>query len=410
MALLLESWLFIKKYNLYHLILSTFPLFAQAQNWQQVSDFAGVQRDDAVSFVIGDIAYCGTGNMPWGIGTVDFFGLDLTNDIWFSIASLPIGEERQYACGFSTNENGFVFGGYSAGSFYNDIWMYDPILDSWLEKTPLPSVGRSGSSCFVIGDTVYIIGGKTATDYAIDEVWAYNMVTDNWIQKNDFPFGTIWRSSATASPDKGYLIFGKDSSLNYSDVLFEYDFSSDTWIEIAQFPLTGRIYSSLNFFNNQLLVIGGLDSLSNSYNDFWKFDLTDGSWTQLNSIPSNGRRGGVSFVSNSSIYYTTGIDASNQRLKETWKNDNPLIVFGEEGQEISIYPIPTSEILTVKIPDTKKEIGITIFNINGEVVFEDSAILNQSEIKLDVTSFKVGIYFIVVKNQDQIYSATFVKN
>lgn len=402
----------IKKNKIYSLVLLIIPVFAHSQTWHQIADFPGVQRDDAISFVIGDTAYCGTGNMPWGNGTIDFYSLDLNSDLWSSVASLPAGEERQYACGFSNHEFGFVFGGYSAGNFINDVWMYNPIANSWIEKTPLPSVGRSGSSVFVIEDTAYIVGGKTSTNYATNEVWAYNMMTDTWIQKSDFPFGTIWRASATSSANMGYLMFGKDANLSYSNTLFEYNASNDTWAMVSEFPLNGRIYSSLSFFNNTLLVIAGLDSLNNSYNDFWKFDLNTDAWIQLNSIPSSGRRGGISFVSNSAIYYSTGIDATNQRLKETWKNTNPLIIFDYESANVTLYPNPSSDYVYLHFTSNNinyesQEFKLAIYNTLGEIV-QQRLYLDATN-PIDLSYLEGGRYFLTLKNSDFYYTTTLIK-
>lgn len=39
-------------------------------------------------------------------------------------------------------------------------------------------MGKSGATCFVIGDTVYIFGGQSVQSDAIDEVWAYSFLVD----------------------------------------------------------------------------------------------------------------------------------------------------------------------------------------------------------------------------------------
>ena len=88
-----------------------------SQNWQNIQDFSGTERDDAVSFTINNQAYCGTGLSPWFAEFADFYSFDFNTQSWTSIASLPIGKERQYATAFSNDTLGFVFSGNKGNVF-----------------------------------------------------------------------------------------------------------------------------------------------------------------------------------------------------------------------------------------------------------------------------------------------------
>ena len=295
------------------------------QDWAQVSDFPGVHRDDGTAFTIGDTAYFGTGISPWFTTQKDFYGLDLSTDEWFTIASLPDGKERQYAVSFADEQKGFVFGGYNGNDFLNDLWKYNPVTNSWVEMTSLPGSGRSGSTCFVLNDTAYIIGGKTANEIAIDEVWAYAIGSDSWIQKNNLTFGNRWRASATQTDTKGYLMFGRDEVDHFHNELLEYSPATDTWTQVSNFPIIGRSHASMHAIGDELLIFFGRDSLNNSHNDLWTYNIIHQSWNLLSGLPSVGRRGGMSIVSNQNmIYYATGLNGQNQRLKETWKYHESL--------------------------------------------------------------------------------------
>lgn len=298
-----------------------------AQNWQQLDDFPGVARDDGASFTVGDTAYFGTGLTPWWAPTGDFFGFDLSNETWFSIASLPTGSERQYATAFaSSTHKGFLFGGHDGANFLNDLWTYDPSTDSWQTLSPLPSTGRGGASCFVFNDTAYIVGGKNAQNQALDEVWAYSISSDTWIQKNNFPFGGRWRSSATTLNNFGYLLFGKDENEHFQNELFAYDPMQDSWTQISTFPSSGRSHAALFSMNSKLFASFGLDSLNHSHNDLWSYDLNSDLWQSLPGVPTVGRRGGMSISTQNGFYYVTGIDEADQRLTEVWKYHPSLFV------------------------------------------------------------------------------------
>ncbi|MGZ3931564.1 MAG: Kelch repeat-containing protein, partial [Bacteroidia bacterium] len=233
----------------------------QAQTWQQIPDFPGVERDDGVAFVINGKGYCGSGFKTGYSLTADFYSLDLSNNTWSVAASLPAGQERQYACAVSYSGKGYLFGGYNGG-YFNDLWCYDPALNSWTQLNSKPGAGLSGSSCFVIGTVMYIIGGTNASTYASSEVWSYDFASSAWAQKNNLPFNGCWRASAAALNNKGYLIFGKDVNLRFRKELYEYDPGADNWTLKGNFPNAGRVYASMQNVNNQLTVFAGLDTLN----------------------------------------------------------------------------------------------------------------------------------------------------
>jgi N-acetylneuraminic acid mutarotase len=382
-------------------------LSCHSQTWQQIDDFPGLQRDDATSFVIDNIAYCGAGH-PSGIPcATDFYALDMDTDTWQSIASLPVGKDRQYAGGFSHNGMGYVFGGHCSGSFLNDLWQYDPLSNSWTEKTAMPATGRSAMVCFVIGDTAYIACGKTATDYAIDEVWAYNLVNDSWIQKTNFPFGKRWWACGTSAGGKGYLMHGKSDLLAYSTGLYEYDPGSDTWSALPDFPMPGRSHSRMIFFNNDLLVLTGWDSLGDSHSDMWRYDLADGVWDQLAPIPGIGRHGGICFGNNTHIYYSTGLDQFNTRLKETWKNINPTVIDEAVSSDLIVYPNPATNFVMLQWnPSQDLNIkNIIVYDLTGRAVMHLESPI-ETPYLVDVSTLQTGWYSLVIMTEAAVFTQT----
>lgn len=373
-----------------------FPLFATAQTWSALDDFPATERDDGVGFVIGDKAYCGTGLTPWWAELNDFYTFDLSNDSWSAIAPLSDGEERQYASAFTNGNEGFVFGGLAGGNYKNDLWQYNPEEDEWIPKTALPATGRSGSTSFVIGDIVYLIGGRNDTSNALDEVWAYDMTNDSWSQQDEFPFGGRWRASGITINGKGYLIFGRDENGYFRKNLVEYDPEEDDWSIVGTFPEFGRTHAAIQAFGDQLVFFGGIDSLQTAHNDYWRFSLTDLSWQELTPLPDNGRRGGISFVYNNVFYYTTGIDTENERLRETWKLDNPTSVVDFTNEtEFQLFPNPASDFFTINLQaNFSGPVYCTVYDSGGKVIRKMMHINSPAEI--DASEWKPGIYFVHV--------------
>jgi N-acetylneuraminic acid mutarotase len=385
-------------------LLVSLQLFSQ--NWQKIQDFAGTERDDAVSFTINNQAYCGTGLSPWFAEFADFYSFDFNTQSWTSIASLPIGKERQYATAFSNDTLGFVFGGNKGNVFLNDLWMYNPTNNSWTQKTSLPAVGRNGSCSFVINNIAYIVGGKTANNTFLSDVWAYDIHNNQWEQKNDFPFGNFWRSTSKSIGNFGYLIFGADSFGNYSNRGYKYFAENDSWEFINEFPLTGRTYCSMEKLYNQLYVIGGVDSSFNYQNDFWTLDLENNLWTQLQSINTLPFKGGISFSVGNEIYYSTGINNQNIRLKETWKISNPTnLIDNNTNNHIVVFPNPTNN--NVELNSIKKILSIKLTDSTNKIVWSNKQPSNFFQINL--TDFDIGIYFFKIETDTEIVQKKIIK-
>jgi N-acetylneuraminic acid mutarotase len=373
-----------------------------SQHWQETVDFPSFKRDDGVVFVIDNIAYCGTDISPWWALFRDFYSLDMSTDLWASIASLPTGKERQSACSFSHKGKGYVLGGFNDSVFLNDVWEYHPLSDTWIEKSPLPAVGRGGSSCFVLDGTAYMIGGKTSSDSIMNDVWAYNIEDDSWQQKSNFPSGGSWRASAVALNEKGYLVFGINEHLSYSNRLYDYDPRLDSWSLLDPFPGAGRSYAGFVAIDNQLLIVAGLDFLGNSHNTMWSFNIDASVWKELDSIPSIGRREGLCFNNSEAVYYSTGLDDNDIKLKETWKNTNPTLRTDIKKSEskVLVFPNPSkgdlkfyfdSQLLNMKYI-------LEVFDYQGRRVLEKELLSGEERITLSCLDNGIYLFRLVFEN------------
>jgi N-acetylneuraminic acid mutarotase len=391
------------KFKLNLLFLFTYQL-SLAQFWQASTDFIGTARDDGASFVIQNKAYCGTGLQIGWSTTRDFFAMDLNNDSWTQVASLPIGKERQYACGFSDGNKGFIFGGVNSGTYLNDIWVYEPISNSWTEKTPLPSSGRSGAASFVLGNKAFILGGISADNVYSDEVWEYDLTTDNWTQKNNFPFGALFRASACSLNGVAYLLFGRNQNSQVSNQLYEYDLSTDNWSLKASFLLDGRTYGTLFPFGNHLVTLFGMNSSGELMNDAWSFDLSNNTWTELTSLSASGRRGGFCFNSSSEIYYTSGVDTIN-RTTATWKFSELFLSLNEKVKNPTITYNSEKKELIVSFSDPMKH--FQLLDLKGSIILQEKN-LNTTN-TFDLSAYDTGIYILQIQSGKSSYNTKFLK-
>src|SRR5690606_5011746 len=114
--------------------------------------------DDAAAFAVGSAGFVGTGLTVGFAWSKDFWKYE--NGAWTQVADFG-GTERQYAATFTANGKGYLFGGIDINTLYvNDLWEYDPLLNSWTQKTPMPAIGRSGAAAFALNNIGYVGTGR----------------------------------------------------------------------------------------------------------------------------------------------------------------------------------------------------------------------------------------------------------
>jgi len=280
-VLLIGSALFF----LYSCTKSTSSTSTLIGNWVKRSDFDGVARSEAVSFVIGDTAYITTG-YDGSVRLVDTWKYDVANNYWIQRADFP-GAARSSASGFSTTTKGYVTTGFNGiiklkdtyeynpalntwtkkadfggtarvdavgfgitdkgyvttgndGNDLKDFWMYDPAADTWTQKVSLGGSKRSGAVAFVYKNIGYVVTGIN-NGQAVNDFWAYDPTADKWTEKRfitnvstdtyDDSYTTIVRSNAAAFVvgDFAYVCTGENGSI--LKTVWEYNFSNDTWLQ-----------------------------------------------------------------------------------------------------------------------------------------------------------------------------------
>ncbi len=361
-----------------------------AQDWNQIADFTGDSRDDASTFTINSQVYCGLGMNAGFSCTLDFKIFDLNTETWTNGISLPAGNERQYANGFSHNGFGYIFGGISSNATYlNDFWKFNPVNSTWNSLPDLPSLGKAGAVSFLINDTVYVIGGKTNGGIISNEVWAFDLIQEQWIQKGNLPIDGIWRGVGFSWNNQGIIGLGKLNGGNMNTGFYQYLPDSDSWQLINQFNLEPTTYSTFSQIGKFGFIYGGMLENQSYSNQFLRIDLETWETSILTDFPAAARRGGVSFAGSNDFYITTGV-STVARLKETWKASYILGIEDEKATEnVKIYPNPLNNWMVI---ESEIEIqNIEIRDVSGKLIESKKVNSNHIEIPIDLEN---GIYLV----------------
>ena len=87
------------------------------------------------------------------------------------------------------------------------------------------------------------------------------------------------------------------------------------------------------------------------------------------------------------IFSTTGI-----------KEPNMLISKGE----INVYPNPATNQITIAYPQQKEEGDIHIYNMLGQIVYDDKLAKGSSQTKLSIQHLKAGLYKVIIREKGMI--------
>lgn len=266
--------------------------------WIPKADLGGVGRYGAISFVLNDKAYVGTG--VDGVADIlnDLWQYDPLTNAWIQKANIPVG--RYGAVGFSLMGNGYVATGFSNSQYLDDVWKYIPSSNQWVQKNDFPGSLRYYSTAVAneTFQTAYLIGGYPESN----DVWYYLPGSDTWVQLGNFP-KTIY--GAVGFLLEGYLCVGSGvQNGSYSGDFYYYDPQSYQWYYLTTMGGTPRSAAVAMVIGSNAYVGTGNNS-DTPLNDFWRYNFNTG-WHQAFNFPAEARYSAQAFVINGTGYLATG--------------------------------------------------------------------------------------------------------
>lgn len=183
--------------------------------WTQKANFTGAPRREAVSFVIGNLAYVGTGYSAGGLKK-DFFAYDPSTNSWEQVSDFA-GTPRRAAVAFSMDAYGFVGTG-DDGTLCQDFWMYNPQTDLWIQKANFPGGARSGACGWAAFPVCYLGTGEDANHNFHKDLWEYNYFLNSWTQRADLPGPGRKNAIAFYLDGWGFIGTGYNNGAFYEDL------------------------------------------------------------------------------------------------------------------------------------------------------------------------------------------------
>ena len=314
--------------NIGFLLASTTLVFGQ---WVKKSDFPDGVRTAAVSFVIGNDAYVGTGRNNNDAVLRDFWKYNSVSDTWVEIASLPAeAAAREGATAFSIDGKGYIGLGSNgkqsgAAKFYKDFWRYDPATNQWEAIAEFPGRDRKNGVSFVINGQAYVGAGRwfvTTDSNYLEDFYAYDPATGQWTTKEKVPQQGGASGVAFVINDVGYFGTGKyyvngASRDTNKDDLFSYSSEEDKWTNtITENSILFREEATAFVVDGKAYIGGGLN-----HKDFVVYDPIKNTLKDTVTFISDteGKRANmISFVINGTAYAGLGDRGTKAKQADIW--------------------------------------------------------------------------------------------
>lgn len=288
-------------------------------NWIRRSDFEGLARGYASSFVIGEKAYV-FGGYDGKKRLDDIWEYNASQGYWTQKATFP-GVPRSSAFTFATANKGYIGTGYDGEKYYNDFWEFDPATNEWTQKADFKGSARYGAIAFYINGVGYAGTGFDG-NYLMD-FYKYDPQTDTWetgvsIQGSKRSFATNFLI------DNHVYVVGGWNNGEYVRDFWMFDPASQSWIEKAYiYDRTDDDfdddYSTIARLNTVSFVLDGYGYLATGEtgglnSNTWEYDPRTDRWTERTSFEGSARCAAVGFAINNRAYVLTGRSGSSGGL------------------------------------------------------------------------------------------------
>ena len=366
---------------------------------------------------------------------------DIQTNTWEKGKSLPA--KRGYFGADTIKGKIYLTGGLTDNWIVEkSMYVYDPVLDEWTEKASMNAT-RYGTCAKSCNGKLYVSGGISGTWEVQKSIEAYDPESDQWTLLTNEPAP---RASMDVSLVGDYLfaIGGfqafSGSGYIYKDIISRYDPSSDSWLNFLQqedkIP-NERLYPASIFINDKIYLFGGSKD-GVTFDNVWSYSLKSIRQTKefKDTVISS-----ESIEINLSDYFSTTEDEAmnfnicpgyNEAVIDPRLENSTLIIekLGAAGEstelavnvfdaldtvssntfiisfpplelqnhpmnQLSVYPNPVHELLTIEHPDYLNEtIAAKIMDMSGRIIWTQK--IEKSVTSIDVSSFEEGIYFLQI--------------
>ncbi len=335
------------------ILLLFFPVLFHAQYnvWNKLNDVGMGKRERAVGFAVMGKGYLFGGQDTAEVIHKDLWSHDPATDIWSQKADLP-GSARRDAVSFVIGNHAYIGSGMDSvsaplGITLKDFWRYNPLTNAWSAVADFPGMGGNGvyfSTGFSVAGKGYICGGKMGSNLYSAQLWEYKANNNQWIQRASFPGGVRYQMASFVVGSKAYVGMGIDQNI-YKKDMYCYDPGANLWTPIATFPAYERgAASTFSLEERGFVCLGNNGGL---LGDLLEYNPKTDTWTLRAAYGGSERKSAIAYKIDNKAYVGTGKGYSGK--KASFYEYAPCDYAGIEALEASlkIYPNPVRDQITI---------------------------------------------------------------
>jgi Uncharacterized protein conserved in bacteria len=214
---------------------------------------------------------------------------------WLTLAPMP--SSRQELATAALNGKIYVIGGYNQNIVStNTVDVYDPATNSWASARPIP-LALNHNSAAVAAGKLYSFGGSSK------QVFVYDPVSDTWSAVASMNSLHDATPAVGVINNKMYVAGGVDSSGTSTSALEVYDTATNTWTNLASMHVA-RNHVSGGVINGKFYAAGGRGSIG-AETDLEVYNPQTNAWSTLADMPT-ARSGTAAGVLNDELYVFGG--------------------------------------------------------------------------------------------------------
>src|SRR5215471_12026409 len=185
------------------------------------------------------------------------------------------GPPARYRAGSATDgQYTYVYGGGdSSGGYYNDLWRWDPVTETWTQLANMPTAKQNIQGAFWNGK-IYVPGGFNGAH--ITENAIYDVATNTW--STGAPLPAAQTGTNVAFNNKIYNFGGNPGPQNTVTI---YDIATNTWTNGAPMPVAityGRA-AVTTLLGQYAYYAGGITTVT--VNTLYRYDFAANTWATM---------------------------------------------------------------------------------------------------------------------------------
>lgn len=378
------------------------PVLAQYY-WEQRADLPTSGLWGPTSFVIDGHGYVVAG-MTNGTDVTNTWMYDPILDAWVPKAPIPI--PRRYAAGFAINGKGYVACGILGGQHRDDLWEYDPISDTWSSKADFPGVPRYGTHHFTIGGLGYVGSGNSGSALGpyVSDMYAYDPVSNTWVSKSALPGLARYGTSTITAIGHAFVFGGLMSNQQHTGDIYEYDALSDSWTLRAPLPGSTRTYAMALSYSSEGAIVAGKSGAGQNIYDGFRYWPSNNSWAAIPDYPGESGWVGATMAINGRSFGGLGYTLADgndyndwwELIKGSAESTNEVLA---DNSLFQVFPNPCMAggevVLTfgLSVPP-QTVVGVDVVSHSGQTVRSTQYRVGDF---FSVPDIAPGIYGVVVR-------------